>query len=124
MKIEFENSIRRLSFLCHLTDIKIAWINPQSRQDYIKAQLSPLIFIIVLEALFRELRSRCLRELIYADDLALETETLESLKRRVKACKGALRVNVKKTKLMISSENAAKFTEEGKFLCAEEGFRQ
>ena len=28
MKIEFENSVRRLSFLCHLPDIKIAWINP------------------------------------------------------------------------------------------------
>ena len=28
MKIEFENSIRRLSFLCHLPDIKIALINP------------------------------------------------------------------------------------------------
>ena len=28
MKIEFEYSIRRSSFLCHLTDIKIAWINP------------------------------------------------------------------------------------------------
>ena len=30
MKIEFENSIRRLSFLYHLPDIKIAWINPWS----------------------------------------------------------------------------------------------
>ena len=28
MKIEFENSVRRLSFLCRLPDIKIAWINP------------------------------------------------------------------------------------------------
>ena len=28
MKIEFENSIRRLSFLCRLPYIKIAWINP------------------------------------------------------------------------------------------------
>ena len=28
MKIEFQNSIRRLSFLCRLTDIKIAWLNP------------------------------------------------------------------------------------------------
>ena len=28
MKTEFENSIRRLSFLCHLPEIKIAWINP------------------------------------------------------------------------------------------------
>ena len=28
MKIEVENSIRRLSFLCRLPDIKFAWINP------------------------------------------------------------------------------------------------
>ena len=28
MKIEFQNSIRRLSFLCRLTYIKIAWLNP------------------------------------------------------------------------------------------------
>ena len=28
MKIEFDNSVRRLSFLCRLTDIRIAWINP------------------------------------------------------------------------------------------------
>ena len=28
MKIEFENSIRRLSILCRLPDIKITWINP------------------------------------------------------------------------------------------------
>ena len=28
MKIEFENSIRRLIFLCCLPDIKNAWINP------------------------------------------------------------------------------------------------
>ena len=28
MKIEFENSIKRLSFLCRLKDIKIAWLNP------------------------------------------------------------------------------------------------
>ena len=30
LKIEFENSIRRLSFLCCLPDIKIAWVNPWS----------------------------------------------------------------------------------------------
>ena len=28
MKIEFQNSIAKLSFLCVITDIKIAWINP------------------------------------------------------------------------------------------------
>ena len=27
MKIESQNSIARLSFLCHITDIEIAWIN-------------------------------------------------------------------------------------------------
>ena len=30
LKIEFENSIRRLSFLCRLAGIKIAWINPST----------------------------------------------------------------------------------------------
>ena len=28
MKSEFENSIRRLSILCRIPDIRIAWINP------------------------------------------------------------------------------------------------
>ena len=28
MKIDFESRIRRLSFLCLLTDIKFTWINP------------------------------------------------------------------------------------------------
>ena len=28
MKIKFQNSIVRLSFLCCIKDIKIAWINP------------------------------------------------------------------------------------------------
>ena len=27
--IEFQNSVVRYSFVCHITDIKIAWINPQ-----------------------------------------------------------------------------------------------
>ena len=28
MTIEFQNPIARLSFLCRVKDIKIAWINP------------------------------------------------------------------------------------------------
>ena len=28
MKIEFQNSVARLSFLCHIKGIKIAWMNP------------------------------------------------------------------------------------------------
>ena len=41
--------------------------------------LSPLLFIIVLEALSREIRSGCPEELLYADDLALVSETLADL---------------------------------------------
>ena len=41
MKIQFENSIRRLSFLCRLRDIKIAWINPC-------IMLHPLILLSII----------------------------------------------------------------------------
>ena len=48
MKIEFENSIRRLSFLCCLADIKIAWINPCILKNIIllkkKLRLGPFVF--------------------------------------------------------------------------------
>ena len=36
MKIEFQNSIRKLSFWCHHLDIKIAWINPCNANPIIK----------------------------------------------------------------------------------------
>ena len=36
--------------------------------------LSPLLFIIVLEALSREFGTSCLRELLYADDLMISAE--------------------------------------------------
>ena len=41
---------------------------------------SPLLFIMVLEALSREVRSGCEEELLYADDLALVRETPEAIK--------------------------------------------
>ena len=40
MKIEFQNSIRRLSFLCRLPDIKIAWINPGYKMYVMTTQKS------------------------------------------------------------------------------------
>ena len=84
--------------------------------------LSPLLFIIVLEPLSRKIRSGRPEELLYADDLQLVSETIKGLKGRMVAWKGALeskgwRVNVKKTKVMISSENAGKVTIERKFPC-------
>ena len=58
--------------------------------------------------------------MLYADDLALHSESLESLKGKLKALAGALeskrlRVNVAKTKMMISSEKARKVRKEWKF---------
>ena len=61
-----------------------------------------LLFIIALEGLSR---SECPEELLYSDDLAIISETLECLNERLEAWKRALeskwwRVNVKKTKIM------------------------
>ena len=45
--------------------------------------LSPLLFVIVLEALSREFRTGLPMELLYADDLVLMAETLELLKEKI-----------------------------------------
>ena len=41
--------------------------------------LSPLLFIIVMEALSRDFRISCPWELLYADDLVISADTLEEL---------------------------------------------
>ena len=68
--------------------------------------LSPLLFIIVLEALSREFRSGVPWEDLYADDLAIIAESLEKcvwrlLTRKEAMEKKGLRVNAGKTKIMI-----------------------
>ena len=84
--------------------------------------LSPLLFIIVLEALSREMRSGCPEELLYADDLALVSETIEGLKGKLESWKqvlesGGLRVNLGKTKVMVSGCDVGKVREQGKYPC-------
>ena len=69
----------------------------------VQAGLSPLLFIIVLDTPSGKIRSECPEELLYDDDLALVSETLESLKGRLEAWKGALeskrlKANVNMTK--------------------------
>ena len=49
--------------------------------------LSPLLFIIVMEALSQEFRTGCPWELLYADDLVIVAETLEELKSQLKQWK-------------------------------------
>ena len=68
--------------------------------------LSPLLFIIVLEALSREFRSGVPWEDLYADDLVIIAESLEKCVRGLLTWKEAmekkgLRVNAGKTKIMI-----------------------
>jgi hypothetical protein len=66
--------------------------------------LSPLLFIIVLEALSREFREGLPMELLYADDLVLMVESEELLMEKLRKwnngmeAKG-LRVNAGKTKV-------------------------
>ena len=67
--------------------------------------LSPLMFIIVLEALSREFREGMPMELLYADDLVLMSESEELLMDKLRKWKNGmeakgLRVNAGKTKVM------------------------
>ena len=48
--------------------------------------LSPLLFVIVLEALSREFREGLPMELLYADDLVLMAETEELLVEKIQKC--------------------------------------
>ena len=78
---------------------------------------------MVLGALSREIRSRCPEEILYVDDLTL-VWLFEGLKGRLDFWKGALEskgltVNVKKTKMIISSESSEKVTSKGKFPCSD-----
>ena len=72
--------------------------------------LSPLLFIIVLEALSREFRTGCPWELLYGDDLMISAESMEELLVKVQTWKTemekkGLRVNMGKTKIMESGIN-------------------
>ena len=49
------------------------------------AVLSPLLFLIIMEALSREFRVGCPWELLYPDDPVLIAETLENLKKKLKS---------------------------------------
>ena len=67
--------------------------------------LSPLLFIIVMEALSREFRTGCPWELLYADDLVIIAETQEDLLNKLSTWKlgiesKGLRVNTAKTKVL------------------------
>ena len=82
--------------------------------------LSPLLFVIVMEAISREFRIALPWELVYADDLAVIAETEEELrlnewKDNVES-KG-MRVDMNKTKVMISGERQMVRQKAVRWLC-------
>ena len=89
---------------------------------YIKV-LSPLLFIMVLEALSQEFRVGCPWELLYADDLVLIAESMEELVEKFNTWKEGieskgLKVNMGKTKVMVSGRGIVPPTTSGKWPCS------
>ena len=85
--------------------------------------LSPLLFIIVLEALSREFHCGVPWEDLYADDLVIIAESLEECVRRLLTWKEAveekgLKVNAGKTKIMICGTGLDLLQSSGEFPCA------
>jgi hypothetical protein len=84
--------------------------------------LSPLLFIIVLEALSRKFRTGLPFELLYADDLVLVAESEKLLLEKIETWKEGmeskgLRVNVSKTKVMRCQRGAGDLISSGKWPC-------
>ena len=85
--------------------------------------LSPLLFIIVLEALSREFGAGVPWEDLYADDLVIIADSLEECVRRLLIWKEAmekkgLRVNAGKTKVMICGTGLDLLQSSGEYPCA------
>ena len=85
--------------------------------------LSPLLFIMVLEALSKEFCVGLPWELFYADDLCLIAETEEELVEKIRCWKDAmklkgLRVNMDKTKVMCCKVRTGQAENSGRWPCA------
>ena len=83
----------------------------------------PLLFVIVLEALSCEFRTGAPWELLYADDLVIVAESEEELKTKLSEWKNGmeakgLRVNMGKTKILISGVNLNTLKDSGKYPCS------
>ena len=84
--------------------------------------LSPLLFVIVLEALSKEFRGGLPWELLYADDLALMAGSRVELMEKIKRWKDGmedkgLRVNMGKTKVMRCVVGTVAAEDTGKWPC-------
>ena len=76
--------------------------------------LSPLLFAIVVDVITENAGRGVVNELLYADDLVIVSKGMEDLKERFWNCKDALeskglKVNSRKTKLMVSGSEGELF---------------
>ena len=84
--------------------------------------LSPLLFVIVMEAISREFRVALPWELLYADDLVVIAESEEDLIKRLNEWKDnvenrGMRVSMSKTKVMISGERQKPIQKAARWPC-------
>ena len=84
--------------------------------------LSPLLFITVLEEVTRECGGQGLWELLYADDLVLTAGSKEEVVDKFERWKrdterGGLKVNIGKTKGMVTGEEPGRRLEYGRWPC-------
>ena len=73
--------------------------------------LSPLIFAFVVDVVTEHAREGLLNEIVYADDLVLMSEIIDDLRDKFQKWRSALegkglKVNVGKTKMMVSGTEA------------------
>ena len=117
VKAMYDNARSRVRVDCEYSDVFS--VNVGVHEGSV---LSPLLFLIVLEALSREFRTGCPWEFLYADDLAIVAETLDEVKNRLSLCKQkfaekGLKVNVAKTKVLISGWGLNTIKESGNYPC-------
>ena len=84
--------------------------------------LSPLLVVIVMDVVSRELREGLPWELLYADDLVLMADSEEALKEKILKWKAGieakgLKMNVGKTEVMVG-EGTGEVEESGNWPCS------
>ena len=117
VKVMYDNARSRVRVDCKYSDVFS--VNVGVHQGSV---LSPLLFLIVFKALSREFRTGCPWEFLYADDLAIVAETLDEVKNRLslwkqKFAEKGLKVNVAKTKVLVSGRGLNTIKESGNYPC-------
>ena len=105
------------------------WVNGQCSEEFNVgvgvhqgSVLSPLLFILVLEAMLREFHTGAPWELLYTDDLVFIADTQEEWISKLKALKAGMESKVlclimKKTKFLVSGDDQDVLQKTGKYPC-------